>query len=93
MIIFLIPYRRWDTLSCVFHRLFALLANTLIRRANCSPLQIFKQKTYFILWSVCLSYENLKRFLNRLTVGKGYDKLIYVDVKTVKKKEHKEEKL
>jgi len=28
-----------------------------------------------------------------LTVEKGYDKLIYVDGKTVKKKEHKEEKL
>ena len=24
-----------------------------------------------------MSYENLKRFLKRLTVGKGYDKLIY----------------
>lgn len=48
---------------------------------------------YFILWSVWLSYENLKRFLNRLTFGKGYDKLIYVDGKTVKKKEHKEDKL
>ena len=47
----------------------------------------------FILWSVWLSYENLKRFLKRLTVEKGYDKLIYVDEKTVKKKEHKEEKL
>lgn len=69
------------------------LANTLIRRANCSPLQIFKQRTYFILWSVWLSYKNLKSFLKRLTVGKGYDKLIYVDGKTVKKKEHKEDKL
>lgn len=48
---------------------------------------------YFILRSVWLSYEKLKRFLNRLTVGKGYDKLIYVDGKTVKKKEHKEDKL
>ena len=47
----------------------------------------------FILWSVWLSYENLKRFLKRLTVEKGYDKLICVDGKTVKKKEHKEEKL
>jgi len=61
----------------VFHHLFALPANTLIRRANCSPLQIFKHRTYFILWTVWLSYENLKRFLKRLTVGKGYDKLIY----------------
>lgn len=70
-------------LSCVFHRLFALLANTLIRRANGSPLQIFKQRTYFILWSVWLSYENLKSFLKRLTVGKGYDKLIYATKKYV----------
>ena len=28
-----------------------------------------------------MSYENLKRFLKRLTVGKGYDKLIYATKK------------
>ena len=64
---------------------------------RCSPLQILKQKNRilfgFILWSVWLSYENLKRFLKRLTVEKGYDKLICVDGKTVKKIKHKEEKL
>lgn len=32
-----------------------------------------------------MSYENLKRFLKRLTVAKGYDKLIYVDANTSKK--------
>lgn len=73
------------------------LAELTTRRANAVRHTDFETKNRilfgFILWSVWLSYENLKRFLKRLTVEKGYDKLICVDGKTVKKKEHKEEKL